>query len=256
MGLCLPFSEIDIVLAKKLSGATGCIVDTSFLISVNDSDHDFHADAQFLFEKLVEHQIPLYVSVSARAEFIDFQRRVTVTEILMDMLAPTSKWKISAAVREVLKSQRGWIDNQASQGNDPYLTDSRIKICKQTFTPRNHSGQIGWVEFCKEFLAGRLATIWQDLVDDLSLNYIEMRSDDARALFEKDLRWESMYRLVEESALGSQDAMILNLLDCSVFPFVVTMDFDLAYGVMLSTKDKTALVPDNLFRNRLKKLRF
>jgi hypothetical protein len=65
-----------------------------------------------------------------------------------------------------------------------------------------------------------------------------------------------MYRLVEESALGSQDAMILNLLDCSVFPFIVTMDFDLAYGVMLSTKDKTALVPDNLFRNRLKKLRF
>lgn len=56
-----------------------------------------------------------------------------------------------------------------------------------------------------------------------------------------------MYRLAEESAMGIQNAMILNLLDSSIFHFVVTMDFDLAYGVMLSAPDKVALVPDNLY---------
>jgi hypothetical protein len=65
-----------------------------------------------------------------------------------------------------------------------------------------------------------------------------------------------MYRLAEESALGSQDAMILNMFDSSIFPIIVTSDFDLAYGVVASTDDKIALVPDNLYRNRLKKLKF
>ncbi len=62
----------------------------------------------------------------------------------------------------------------------------------------------------------------------LDLNYVDMRADDSKNLFRKELQWDSMYRLAEESALGSQDAMILNLFNCSVFPFVVTMDFDLA----------------------------
>ena len=83
-----------------------------------------------------------------------------------------------------------------------------------------------------------------------------MRADDSKDLFRKDLHWDSMYRLAEESAIGSHDAMILNLFDSSIFQFLLTMDFDLAYGVMSSAPDKTALVPDNLYRNRIKKLRF
>lgn len=256
MSACCPFSEIDILLAKSTTKPQGSVVDTSFLIAIADREHSFHEDAQFIFEKLVEHQIPLYVSVSARAEFIDFQRRVVLTETLMDMLSPKSKWKISLAARNVLMSQKGWIDNQARQDESPYLTDSRIKLCKQVFAPRNHSGQIGWVKLCQEFLAGRLATSWENLVEDLALNYVDMRSSDSKNLFRKELCWESMYRLAEESGMGSNDAMILNLLDSSIFPFVITMDFDLAYGVMLSAPDKTALVPDNLYRNRIKKLRF
>ncbi len=66
-----------------------------------------------MFDKLVEYQIPLYVSVSARSEYVDFIRRLIVTESLMGMLAPTSKWKISASVRKILTSQQGWIDNHA-----------------------------------------------------------------------------------------------------------------------------------------------
>ncbi len=56
--------------------------------------------------------------------------------------------------------------------------------------------------------------------------------------------------------MGSQDAMLVNLLDASLLRFIVTTDFDLAYGVLLSAPGKTALVPDSLYRNRLKKLRF
>jgi hypothetical protein len=115
---------------------------------------------------------------------------------------------------------------------------------------------IGWMELCKEYLDSNLLTAWEKISETLSLNYVDMRSHDTRELFRKELDWQFMYSLAEHTALGSQDAMILNLFDSSIFPFIVTMDFDLAYGVIASTSDKTALVPDNLYRNRLKKLKF
>lgn len=255
MGICRPFSDIDLYLQGALE-SRACIVDTNFLIAVSDKEHTFHDEAQFIHEKLAEYSIAPMVTVSNKAEFIDYKRRVIATENLMGMLAPSSKWKISSAIRELLKKQQSWIDGQSKNENDPYLPDARIKLCKQAFLPRTQSGQIGWIEFCKEYLDGRLSSSWDRIVERLGLNYIDMREDDSRDHFRKELRWEEMYHVSEHTALGSQDAMILNLLDSSIFPFVVTMDFDLAYGVMASTKDKVALVPDNLYRNRLKNLKF
>lgn len=251
----VPFSSIDQFLVdKKIAPYALC--DTSFLVAMSDEDHLFHEEAQFLVEKLAEYDFKLFVSVTARSEFIDYHRRVKVTETLMGILAPSSKWKITQAVRDGLKKQRGWIDDQIGRGFEGILTDSRIKDCKQIFLPVTQSGKIGWIELCKEMLGGQLLGVWNQISDLLKLNYVDMRSNDVQNLFRKDLHWENMYRLAEESALGSQDAMILNLFEASIFPVLITMDFDLAYGVMLNAKDKNVLVPDNLFRNRLKKLKF
>jgi predicted nucleic acid-binding protein len=255
LGQAKPFSDIDDY-CRKIGPTKGCIADTSFIIALCDKDHHFHEDAQFIFEKIVEYKIPIFVTVTVRSEFIDFHRRVKVTEALMDMLAPTSNWKISSAVRTVLKSQRGWLDNQSTDDQLPTLTDQRIKTCKQVFLPKTQSGHIGWVELCKEFLSGQLLHKWDQITAALSLNYVDMRADKTSAYFRKQLRWEDMYRLSEASALGSSDAMILNLLDCSVFPFVVTSDFDLAYGTILNTDQKVAMVPDSLYRRHIKHLRF
>jgi predicted nucleic acid-binding protein len=255
LGFTFPYSDIDKYL-KMLDSKIGCIADTSFLIAITDEDHVFHDDSKFIFEKLAAYRIPIYVTVTARSEFIDFHRRVIMTETLMDILSPSSNCKISSSVRETLRSQKGWIDNQARLGNDPYLSDSRLKNCKRLFLPKTQSGQIGWVELCKDRLAGRLLTAWESIVEALSLNYIEMRTEDIKTIFNKELSWENMYKFAEESALGSNDAMILNLLDSSNFPFVITSDYDLAYGTILSTENKTALVPDNIYRNHIKKLKF
>lgn len=255
MSQCIPFSGIDQFLQNS-QALPFCLADTSFLIAISDKEHDFHDDAQFLIEKFAEHNFKLFISVTARSEFIDFHRRVKITETLMGMLAPSSKWKISSAVREELKSQRGWIDSQAKRGHDPYLSDARIKDCKQVFLPRTQSGQIGWVALCNEYLKGQLRRVWNEINESLKLNYVDMRSSDTKDLFIKELHWDAMVDLCEAGAMGSQDAMILNMFDCSVFPFLVTLDFDLAYGVLQSTNDKVVLTPDNLYRNRLKKLKF
>ncbi|MFP5520647.1 MAG: hypothetical protein ACLGGX_12140 [Bdellovibrionia bacterium] len=254
MGQALPFSDIDLYL--KEGTKSGCIVDTNFVIALTEENHAYHEDSQFLYERLVEYQIPLYCTVTVRTEFIDYQRRIKITETLMDMLSPSSKWKISASVREILKKQKGWIDNQSNEEELPCLTDARIKIAKKVFLPRTQSGQVGWVELCKEYLTDKLLNAWLSLEQDLSLNYIDMRDHASQDLFDKELKWENMYRLSEKTALGSNDSMILNVLVSSSLPFVVSADYDLAYGVMQSSADKVILVPDALYKRNLKGLRF
>lgn len=86
MGVCRPFSDIDVYLQGALE-SRACIVDTNFLIAVSDKEHTFHDDAQFIHEKLAEHSVAPMVSVSARAEFIDYKRRVIATENLMGTLS-------------------------------------------------------------------------------------------------------------------------------------------------------------------------
>lgn len=257
MGQCLPFSEID--LNKQIFlDSPACLLDSSFLVSFSDKDHVLFEDSSFFAEKLAEYKIRGFVSVTARTEFIDFHRRVTMTEKLMGILDPESKWKISTAVRLELAKHRSWLNAQLQHGNEPYFSDARIKECKQVFLPRTHSGHVGWMEFCQEILTGKLLETWRKISeDDLGLHYIDMRATDSQELFENGLNWASMYSLVEQTAMASNDAMILNLFNSSVIPALVTMDFDLAYGVMASSSDdKIVLVPDNLYRNRLKKLRF
>lgn len=255
MGQVIPFSEIDIYL-ENLKNKNGCLVDTNFLIALSEEHHPFNEDAQFLFEKLAEHEIKLYCTLTNRTEFIDFQRKLIITETLMGMLSPVSKWKISAATRKLLNTQKGWIDNLAKEDELPLLTDKRIKDCKKEFLPKTQSGQIGWIEICKEFLTGQLLEVWNTLSESLQLNYIEMRTGESDRYFAKPLEWEKMYSLAEETCLASSDAMILNVLNSSVFPFMISADYDMAYGVLKGSESKTILVPDALFRRHLKGLRF
>jgi predicted nucleic acid-binding protein len=255
LGTAIPYSDIDKFLSDERN-RKGCLLDTNFLIALTEENHKFNEDSSFIFEKLVQYQVPIYCTVTVRTEFIDYQRKIIVTESLMDMLAPSSKWRISTSVREALRRQRGWIDNQAKEDDLPVLTDSRIKDMKRIFLPRTASGHIGWVEICKAILAGKLLNAWSDVERELSLNYVDMREGKSANLFPDGLKWEKMYSLAETTALSSNDAMILNVLESSSLPFVVSADYDLAYGVMKSSEPKAILVPDSLYARHLKKIKF
>lgn len=255
MGKAIPFSDVDLFL-NNLAGAKGCIVDSNFLIALSEENHPFNDDAKFLYEKLVDHEIRIYCTVTNRTEFIDFHRKMIMTETLMSMLSPTSKWKISATTKKDLLSHKGWIDNQAKDDQLPLLTDHRLKECKKSFLPKTQSGQVGWVALCQEYLSGNLLNAWEVLAESLQLNYIDMRSGESQKYFEKELLWEKMYAISEDTCLGSSDSMLMNVLNSSIFPFIVSADYDLAYGVLQNSTNKSILVPDNLYRRYLKGLRF
>ena len=256
MGKVLPFSSIDQFLKNLKIPVQGCLVDTQFLVAATEELHPFFEDACFLFEKLAEYKIPIFTTVTTRSEFIDIRRRFLITEALMGMLASNSKWKISASVQKILRAQKTWIDTQASKEALPLLTDSRIKTCKECFMPKSQSGQVGWVQICNEFLSGRLLESWNILVEDLDLNYLDMRAENISDLIPEKLEWKKMYSISEETCLSSSDSMLVNVLRCSKFPFIVSADFDIAYSLLADSSSQTVLIPDNLHYKKIKGLRF
>lgn len=256
MGQAFPFSSIDTYLSGLKFPVTGCLVDTNFLIASTEELHPFYDDAKFLFEKLAEYKIPIFATVTTRAEFIDFRRKSIITEVLLDMFAPTSKWKISNEVRRILRAQKTWLDTQAAGDSVPILTDRRIKSCKEYFMPKDHSGHIGWIAICREYLQDQLLSAWDILVEQVGINYIDMRDGINSDLIPEKLDWTKMYKISEETCLASGDAMLINVLNSSKFSFIASADFDIAYSVLGDSCNKVVLVPDNLHYKKIKGLRF
>lgn len=251
MGRVVPFSEIDIILTK-IQSPVGCIVDTQLLIASLYEPHPFNEDAEFIYEKLAEYGVPIFSNVTVRHEFIDVTRRTTMTEKALSMITPQSKWRITNEAKFEIGRIKSRLDGRAASNEVPLLTDREIKILKKMFSPITQSGKDGWLELCTEFFGGKLQSAWDQLADDLVINYIDMQDVETQKLFHDKVSWDKMCKISEISCLGSSDSMILNALNCSTLDFLVSADFDLAYAVMVGSTEKTVLVPDPLYRRELK----
>lgn len=256
MGRVVPFSQIDKFLLGLGDQVTGCLVDTNFLFAALYDVHPFSEDAQFLFEKLAQYHIPVFSTVTTRTELMDLERRVIITEALMGMLAAKTKWRITATVTQRLRAHKTWIDQQAKTDSLPILNDYRIKDSKELFFPNSASGKNGWLEICREYLGG-LSNLMSEIENDLGINYLNLRDiDTERRYFPEKLEWDGMYAKAAKTCLSASDAMLLNVLVSSNFPFIVSGDYDIAYGVLAEAADKVALIPDKLYQKRVKNLRF
>lgn len=256
MGHALPFSSIRDCLKRLEVSKTGCLVDTNFLVALTYEPHPFYEDALGAYQALVDSGVPIFAGLSTRSEFLDIQRRIIMTEALMDMIAPTSPWKLTQAATKVLRRQKLWIDTQTAGGDKlPILPDSRIKECKEVFSPQRHSGKNGWLEICQHYLAN-LQTAWDLAAERLGLEYIGARESEEGSLFTGKIRWQKLYEISARTCLSSQDGMLMNLFGTSVLPVLLSTDYDLAYATLAEANEKVVLIPDRLYQRKIKGLRF
>lgn len=251
MGRVVPFSEIDLVL-KTITKPVGCIVDTQLLVAGVYGPHPFNEEAEFIYEKLIEYELPIFSTVTTRHEFIDVSRRIKMSEAAADMCLAKTKWRLTEATKAELRRIKFRLDERAKDQEAPILNDREIKILKKLFSPITRCGKDGWLELCKEFFEGKFTSEWHNLSENLNINYMDMQDPEIQILFHDRMTWDKMCRISEFSCLGSSDSMILNALNCSKLDFLVSADFDIAYAAMVGSTDKTVFVPDSLFRYGLK----
>ncbi|MBI4925608.1 MAG: hypothetical protein HY843_06755 [Bdellovibrio sp.] len=247
MGRVIAFSEFDsyIKTIQISDYVLGTILDTNILVSLTYEIKTDYEEVTDFVDKLIDHGICLYTTVNTKAEFLDFHRRLMMTEHLRDLLDSTTHCKISSSAKAQIQVQSGQLKRQEQQGGDPVFSDRQIKKIKSAFSAGMHSGHRGWLEICRGILAGRLDEFETRLIDN-GIQYISQHEPKQKELFHKKIDWPDAKRISEMTCLSLADAMIINACQCSKFKFIVSADFDIGYSALSAKEIKDVLMPDSV----------
>lgn len=221
----------------------GCLVDTSILFSLSYPLDIFNEQAEKAFKILTHYEVPIFTNVNIRSEFIELYRRITIAEALIDFLEDSHD-ALPGFVSQKLKSLRTQYRKAQSEGKTFKLSDHQIKKYRELFLQFGNDKTDSWNKFCLEYLTGKIQNAWDVTVSEWNLNFLSLRSSEAHPLVEKEVSWEGMVSLVEKFGIGTSDAMILNLFQCSGLDTLITTDTDLVYAFNRSNvADKKLFTP-------------
>lgn len=253
MGRVIPFSQLPIYLKSLASkvgdAARATILDTNILITLGyevRSEYDEVVDA---LDILAEEGYRFLATVNTKAEFLEFQRRVLLTEGLLDLIDEHSKIRVPTTARAKISTLKGSLSTavKSDPERDFVFNDTHLKKIKQEFSAGDHSGQLGWLKLCDKLLSGRLRQLEGEL-QDTGVEYVSQHDPSQAVLFHSKIDWPDAAMISERSGVSVSDSMILNAFRCSHCPFIVSMDFDVGYSVLADHRMKDAVMPDRIAR--------
>jgi hypothetical protein len=147
VGRVIAFSEFKEYYsrAKMQPGiVNGAIFDTNILVALNYEVGRLYEEVTSFFDNVLaaerDNGMRFFTTVNTRSEFLDFFRRVKMTESLRDIVDESSNWRISAKAKAQIQYQSGQLKRREQQGSDPVFTDSQIKAIKSSFSAGRFSG--------------------------------------------------------------------------------------------------------------------
>jgi predicted nucleic acid-binding protein len=126
VGSVIPFSQAKIFVQSltKDGHVTRAILDTNILIAGTYEINKEHESVSALLDTLTKLGVEFYATVNTRAEFIEFHRRLLLTEILLDLIDEHSKIKMPNAARSEIKTAYASVKSKQSRdGADPIFND-------------------------------------------------------------------------------------------------------------------------------------
>lgn len=249
MGRVIAFSELAAYLHQLKLGPKdrATILDSNVLITATYDVRDDYTGVQTVLSILAENGYRLLATVNTKAEYLEYQRRIILTETLLDAMDEYSKLKLPKRARAKISTLKGSL--KTAVGSDPerdfVFGDVQLKKIKKEFSAGPHSGQLGWLELCAGFLSGRLKELEADLSDS-GIEYISQHEPSQAHLFNTKIGWSDAIGISEKTGMSFSDSMIINAFQCSNCPFIVSMDFDVGYAVLADSSLKDAVMPDRL----------
>ena len=251
MGRVIPFSKIESYLGalEKQDAPKRTILDTNVLISSSYELSDSQEIVSDVLDILKSKKYRLFATVNTRSEYLEFQRRMILTEGLFDVVDEYSKIKISSRARAKIQTLKGSLKTSiASDPDKPEaFNESQLKKIKKEFSAGPHSGQKSWLELCDVYLRDQIKLADQDLIER-RVEYISPNEPTQADLFNSTIGWDKAIEICEKSGAAFSDSMILNALKSSKLLFVVTLDFDIGYAALSDPNMKDVVVPDRLFK--------
>ena len=260
MGRVVRFSEFEDYYAglqNRKGPMPGTILDANVIIALSYPPKKFHTRIfEFLRRQIYSKNIPCFTTVNTTAEFLEFHRRLLMTEDLRDSVDEFSKANLSNKKRQTIRYYSQKLkQREITQGADPVFYDREIKNIREKFCSSGSKGLSMWNSLCNTFLYPKLYEEYQSL-QKLNVKYLSSYKDEQRHLFSQKITWESAIDICATTCVGFSDAMILNALQASKFQFVISLDSDIAYAVLSDSSLKDVVMPDGLIseNNELQKL--
>ncbi|OFZ20361.1 MAG: hypothetical protein A2Z20_12635 [Bdellovibrionales bacterium RBG_16_40_8] len=140
MARVVPFSEFQkfiIDLKGRPNYFAGAFLDTNILVSMSYEIKKEHDSVFEILDLASEVDIKFFVTVTTKSEFIEFQRRLLMTEGLIDLVDAHSEVKITRAAKAAIDSATGSMRAKVARGSDPVFTDTQLKTLSAHFQPAN-----------------------------------------------------------------------------------------------------------------------
>ncbi|MBS1983537.1 MAG: hypothetical protein JST16_05135 [Bdellovibrionales bacterium] len=243
------YSDLESFLKQVPAAKNGILLDANVLISATYDLDRVHDEAAEFFELLIAKQIPLFVNVTARAEFLEIHRRIIFSEVILDFEREVDKSILPSSLAAKLSQFRNRYERKLKdKPNDPPVRLSEAEIKDFKFEMIQVSSPKGdlWTELCENRVANQLSTIWEEAEEALGLNPLGARGEDKEYL-NLAPSWTDAEKLMSKHGLASSDAMILNIFLCSKLEALVSSDFDLGLAVEKEKlANKHCLVPDDV----------
>jgi hypothetical protein len=158
MGRVVSFSEFDSYFARIRQApnfVTGAILDTNILISLTYEVKANHDEVVQFFD---DHLTPerdrgfrFFSTVSTRSEFLDFNRRLIMTERLRDVADEKSTLKIPARAKMYSPSD-GKTQRPANKVTRPYAKMNGSNLDEKALELQRHQVRWARVSFCHKWL--------------------------------------------------------------------------------------------------------
>lgn len=250
MGKVVRFSEFDNYLSELKANGTkieGTILDANVIITLNYEPKRFHTRTfEFIKEKIQKEGISLFTTVNTTQEYLDFYRRLLLTEGLRTAIHPSSGINLPNKKKQAIRSQSTILQNRENhQGAEPVFNDREIKKIREVFFLSGPAGIKLWKTICELYLKIQLKIEFMAL-EKLNITYLSMYKDDQKEIFTKKITWEEAIEICSDIGAGFSDSMIINALQCTSLPFAISLDGDLAYSVMTNPNLKDIIMPDEI----------
>jgi hypothetical protein len=117
------------------------------LISANYDVCDAHAQITDILDILQGKNYRVFATVNTRSEYLEFQRRLVLTESLLDMVDEFSTVKLPKNVKAKIQTLKGSLKTSvaADPEKDEVFNESQLKKIKKEFSAGPHSQRIDFV---------------------------------------------------------------------------------------------------------------
>ena len=250
MGKVVRFSEFGdyyVGLKNQEGPALGTVLDTNVIIALGRSLEKFHTHIlEFFDNQIYSRKIPCFTTVNITSEFLEFHRRLLITKGLQDAINEFSDAKFSNKQKEIIRRYSAKLKKRESDKQaGPTFYDTEIKNIRKIFCNSGKKGLDFWNSLCDVFLRPRLYEEYNNL-KELKVKYLSIHEEGQKHFFSHKIEWEGAINICAKSCTGFSDSMILNALQATKFPFVISLDSDIAYAVLSDPFLKDVVMPDDL----------